>query len=68
MTKLNRLRLDEVRAITGQHFEIEKERTTPSTLNQGAGRLTEAIRARHPALTAADFNTQSLFCVARLKG
>jgi SAM-dependent methyltransferase len=68
MTKLNRLRLEEVRAITGQHFEIELERTTPSTPNQGAGRLTEAIRARHPALTAADFTTQSLFCVARLKG
>ena len=68
MTKLNRLRLEEVRAITGQHFEIELERTTPSTPNQGAGRLTEAIRARHPNLTEADFTTQSLFCVARLKG
>ena len=67
-TKLNRLRLEEVRAITGQHFEIELERTTPSTPNQGAGRLTEAIRARHPELTEADFTTQSLFCVARLKG
>ena len=68
MTKLNRLRLDEVRAITGQHFEIEMERTTPSTPNQGAGHLAEAIRARHPELTEADFTTQSLFCVARLKG
>ena len=68
MTKLNRLRLEEVRAITGQHFEIELERTTPSTPNQGAGRITDAIRARHPELTAADFTTQSLFCVARLKG
>ena len=67
MTKLNRLRLEEVRAITGQHFEIELERTTPSTPNQGAGRLTGAIHARHPDLTAADFTTQSLFCVARLK-
>ena len=67
MTKLNRLRLEEVRAITGQHFEIELERTTPSTPNQGAGRLTGAIHARHPELTAADFTTQSLFCVARLK-
>jgi len=67
MTKLNRLRLEEVRAITREHFEIEVERTTPSTPNQGAGRLTDAIRARHPDLTEADLTTQSLFCVARLK-
>jgi len=67
MTKLNRLRLDEVRAITGQHFEIEYERSFPSTPNQGAGRLTDAIRARHPALRETDFTTQSLFCVARRK-
>jgi SAM-dependent methyltransferase len=68
MTKLNRLRLDEVKAITEQHFEIETARTFPSTVNQGAGRLTDAIRARHPELTEADLTTQSLFCVARLKG
>ena len=68
MTKLNRLRLDEVRAITRQHFEIEVDRTFLSTQNQGAGRLGDAIRARHPDLTEADLTTQSLFCVARLKG
>ncbi len=67
MTKLNRLRLEEVREITREHFEIEVDRTFPSTSNQGAGRLTDAIRARHPDLTEADLTTQSLFCVARLK-
>ena len=67
MTKLNRLRPDEVRALTQQHFQIEVDRTFPSTKNQGAGRLTDAIRARHPDLTEADLTTQSLFCVARLK-
>ena len=67
MTKLNRLRLDEVRALTDQHFEIEVARTFLSTTNQGAGRLTDAIRARHPDLTEADLTMQSLFCVARLK-
>lgn len=67
MTKLNRLSLDEVRAITGQHFEVEWERTFLSTPNQGAGRLTDAIRAQHPALQESDLTTQSLFCVARLK-
>lgn len=68
MTKLNRLRLDEVRAITEQHFAIEVDRTFPSTRNQGAGRLTDAIRARHPYLTRTDFTTQSLFCVAVKRG
>ena len=67
MTKLNRLRLDEVRTLTDQHFEIEVARTFLSTTNQGAGRLTDAIRARHPDLKEADLTTQSLFCVARLK-
>lgn len=67
MTKLNRLGLDQVRSITRQHFAIEVDRIFPSTENQGAGRLTAAIRARHPKLTEADLTTQSLFCVARLK-
>ncbi len=67
MTKLNRLRLDQVRAITEEHFTIESARLFPSTPNQGAGRLTDAIRARHPELNETDFTTQSLFCVARLK-
>jgi SAM-dependent methyltransferase len=68
MTKLNRLRLDEVRAITREHFEIETERVFASTPNQGAGRLTPAIQASHPELAESDFTTQSLFIVARLKG
>ena len=68
MTKLNRCSLAQVRAITAEHFDIEVERTFPSTPNQGAGRLTEAIRARHPELSATDYTTQSLFCVARLRG
>ena len=67
MTKLNRLRLDEVRAITEKLFKIEVDRTFPSTKNQGAGRLTDAIRSRHPDLTEVDLTTQSLFCVAQLK-
>lgn len=67
MTKLNRLRLDEVRAITREHFDIETERVFASTSNQGAGRLTPAIQVRHPNLAETDFTTQSLFVVARLK-
>lgn len=67
MTKLNRLRLDEVRALTERQFEIEVWQTTPSTADQGAGRLTDAIRRRHPDLSEADFTTQSAWVVARKK-
>jgi SAM-dependent methyltransferase len=65
MTKLNRLKLDEVRAITAKCFDIEIWRPTASTPDQGASRLTPAIRARHPELTGADFTTQNVFVVAR---
>lgn len=67
MTKLNRLRLAEVRALTEKQFEIEVWQTTPSTPDQGAGRLTDAIRSRHPGLSEADFTTQSAWVVARKK-
>ena len=67
MTKLNRLRLSEVRALTEKQFEIEEWLPTPSTPDQGAGRLTDAIRARHPELEESDFTTQSVLVVARKK-
>ena len=67
MTKLNRLRLSQVRRITEKRFEIEVWRTTASTPDQGAGRLTETVRARHPDLTLEDFTTQSAWVVARKK-
>jgi len=67
MTKLNRLRLSEVRALTEKQFEIEEWLPTPSTPDQGAGRLTDAIQARHPELEESDFTTQSVLVVARKK-
>lgn len=65
MTKLNRLRMDEVRAITEKLFEIEIWRPTASTEDQGVKRLTPEIRARHPELSEADFTTQNIFVVAK---
>lgn len=67
MTKLNRLRLDQVRVLTERLFEIETWNPVPSEPEQGAGRLTEAIRKRHPELSEADFTTQSVSVVARKK-
>jgi SAM-dependent methyltransferase len=67
MTKLNRFRLSEVRALTEKQFEIEAWKPTLSTPDQGAGRLTDAVRKRHPDLSESDFTTQSVWVVARKK-
>lgn len=67
MNKLNRLRMDEVRAITERRFRIQVWQPTASTPEQGATRLTDAIRARHPGLADADFTTQNIFVVAQRK-
>jgi hypothetical protein len=67
MTKLNRFRLSEVRALIEKQFEIEAWKPTLSTPDQGAGRLTDAVRKRHPDLSESDFTTQSVWVVARKK-
>jgi SAM-dependent methyltransferase len=64
---LNRLRLHEVRAITARHYDITEWTLIPSKEKQGANRLTDAVRARHPELSDEDFLTQSVFCRARPK-
>ena len=68
MTKLNRHSMAEVRSITqAAGFEIQVWEPTRSTEEQGVDRLTDTIREMHPHLTEADFTTQNIFVVARLK-
>lgn len=67
LRKLNRLRIAEVRAITLRHFDILDWQLIPSTPEQGAGRLTSEIRARHPDLSDEDFLTQHILCRATPK-
>jgi SAM-dependent methyltransferase len=67
LRKLNRLRIAEVRAITSRYFDILDWQLIPSTLEQGAGRLTDEIRARYPYLSPQDFLTQHVFCRATPK-
>lgn len=64
---LNRIRLDDIIALTESYFEIELLEEIQSSENVGAGRLTDSIRARYPSLTDRDFLTQNLFCLARVK-
>ncbi len=65
MTRLNRLRMDEVRAITERCFTIEVWHTVESSPEQGLERLTPAIMERHPELRRQDFTTQNVFVVAK---
>ncbi|SMY10360.1 hypothetical protein LOM8899_04535 [Flavimaricola marinus] len=64
---LNRIRLDEIIAITEKYFEIEVSEEIPSRPDTGVNRLTDEIRRRYPYLTDRDFLTQNLFCLARLR-
>jgi SAM-dependent methyltransferase len=62
---LNRVRLDEIRALTERYFEIERWEERPSNERQGAGRLTPEVRARHPAFSERELTVQNVLCVAR---
>ncbi len=64
---LNRMRLDDVIETTRRYFDIEETEEVPARPENGATRLTDAIRARHPDLTDRDFLTQNLFVVARVR-
>jgi hypothetical protein len=64
-TNLNRLRLDDVRAVTERYYDIDEWRESLSSESEGILRLTDLILRRHPHLTRRDLETQSVYCVAR---
>ena len=64
---LNRIKLDEILALTEKYFDIEVADEIPSRPETGVDRLTDEIRARYPYLTDRDFTTQNLFCIATVK-
>lgn len=64
---LNRIRLDDIIELTHKYFDVEEFDERPSRPDTGLGRLTDKIRARYPYLTDRDFETQNLFCIARVK-
>lgn len=63
---LNRIRLDDLIALTKKYFEIEVLEDILSEPDTGLGRLTDSIRARYPYLSDRDFETKNLFCIARI--
>jgi SAM-dependent methyltransferase len=67
-TRVNRITLDELRALTERHYSIEEWREKLSNATEGGGRLTDDILLRHPTFTRRDLETQSVYCVARKRG
>jgi len=63
-SQVNRIRLDDLRALTEKHFQIETWYEREIDDRRGAGRLTGEIRARYPQLTVRELTTQGVFCKA----
>jgi SAM-dependent methyltransferase len=63
-TGLNKVRLDELKAIVLRHFDIKEWTEIPSDAQRGAGRLTPELRARHPDASERELTTQNVFCIA----
>lgn len=63
--ELNRIRLDELRALSEKYFTIEDWKETPSDSRRGGGRLTDEIRRRFPQYSDREFTTQNVLCRAR---
>lgn len=58
---LNRIRLDDLKALTEKYFEIEEWREKRDSF----GRLTDDIRQRLPQYTERELTTNKVFCVAK---
>jgi SAM-dependent methyltransferase len=63
-TRVNRIRLDEIRALTDKYFHVEEWEERLSEPQEGAERLTDAIRAALPQYTTRDLLTQGVYCTA----
>jgi len=64
---LNKIRISDLKTMTERYFKIDEWVLVPSGPEQGAERLSDEIRARHPQLTDLDFTTQHVFCRASPK-
>ena len=64
-TRVNRISLDDLRALTDRHFVIAVWEEKLSNDTEGRSRLTPGILMQHPSRTRRDLETQSVYCVAR---
>jgi SAM-dependent methyltransferase len=65
-TRVNRITLDELRALTDRLFVVEEWRETLSNETEGRLRLTAEIMQQQHRFTRRELETQSVYCVARL--
>ena len=65
---LNKIRPDDLKSLTERLFEIEVWDEIMPTKNEGLGRLTPEILARHAQYTERELNVKNVLCVARHKG
>jgi 2-polyprenyl-3-methyl-5-hydroxy-6-metoxy-1,4-benzoquinol methylase len=66
-TGLNRVRLDELRAIVERYYDIKEWTERPSDENNGGLRLTPEIIARHPEYSERELRVHNVLCVAQPK-
>lgn len=67
LTQLNRIRLDELRAITEKHFEIQRWDeipSSPATLARLTPEILDRVRQTIPDLTERDLSVNAVLCVA----
>ena len=65
---LNKIRLDELKALTERLFDIELWEEIPATERAGLGRLTPEILARHPQYTERELTVKNVICVGHHVG
>ena len=65
--KLNRASLVDLLEALEARFEVTEWVTTASTEQQGLGRLNANVTDSYPHLSQEDFETQSVFCRAKLR-
>ncbi|MEO1169663.1 MAG: class I SAM-dependent methyltransferase [Pseudomonadota bacterium] len=67
-TSLNQIRLDEIKTLTADNFEIlawDERESPPSTLARLDDAILAKVRAFDPSLTRRDLVINAVFCVAR---
>jgi len=62
---LNKIRLDDLKALVSRDYKIEIWDEIPSNALNGGERLTDQIVAKFPELTRRDLQVHNVFCVAR---
>jgi SAM-dependent methyltransferase len=65
---LNKIRLDELKALTSRFFDIEIWHEIKQTTKEGADRFSPDVLARHPEYTERELTIKNVLCVACHKG